>query len=166
MRKQTTNNVYVVEDGTGRIEVKTWNDENEEVQAMKCSGLLENVYVQVIGQLKEFNNSKHVMAFDIKPVVDFNCLTHHYVECIYQHVQATKPQVQHTYAHIYVHNCIYTSKHVYQILHVSFQSTMCNNVIAFMYSINKAWFHSVAVSLMPRHQLLSGVCPITLQVTI
>lgn len=96
VKEQTTNSIYTLEDGTGRIDAKTWADESDESLTERKSRLVEGAYVQVIGTMKEFNGGKSVMAYDIRPVTDFNQITHHLIEAVYQHVCNTKGPAQKT----------------------------------------------------------------------
>jgi replication factor A2 len=93
VKEQSTNNVYTIEDGTGRIDIKLWIDENDESAAEKKLKWVQGRYVQVVGKLKDFNGVKSCMAHNMKEVTDFNVLTHHSVEAIYQHLHFTKGPV-------------------------------------------------------------------------
>jgi len=50
----------------------------------------EGVYVRVIGSAKSFQSSMQVVAFDIRPIVDHNEVTHHFLDAIYRHCWHTK----------------------------------------------------------------------------
>lgn len=100
VKEQSTNVLYVVEDGTGRMDVKMWLDTDQDdvmdggdgtsssaAAANKCT---EGTYVRAIGTVKVFNDKRHVSAFNIRPVEDFNEITHHALETAYVHLKATK----------------------------------------------------------------------------
>ncbi len=88
VKKQSTNNTYTIEDGTGRVDVKQWNNENDDSGAAN-EVLTEGTYVSVVGMLKAFNNVNSLQTHHIKAVEDFNALTYHLAEVMYQH-QCTK----------------------------------------------------------------------------
>jgi len=87
-----TKATYVVEDGTGAIEVTLWlNDaaDEESVLRQRIAKTRPGTYVVVHGQPKEYSGKMLVSAYDMKPVEDFNQVTHHYLEAIYVHAKAT-----------------------------------------------------------------------------
>ncbi|KAM0020942.1 putative replication protein A [Helianthus debilis subsp. tardiflorus] len=79
---------FVLDDGTGRIDCLKWV--NEPVDIKEMEPIMEGVYVRVHGQLKELQGKKHLIVFGIKPVTDFDEITHHFVECIYVHSYNTR----------------------------------------------------------------------------
>jgi hypothetical protein len=53
-------------------------------------------YVRVVGHYRSFNDKKSVVAYRIVPIVDFNEITYHFLECIHVHLQNTRgPLVRH-----------------------------------------------------------------------
>ena len=50
----------------------------------------ENSFVKVVGQLREYEGRKHVLIYDITPIVDWNELSHHLLQIIFIHLQNTK----------------------------------------------------------------------------
>ncbi|ORY06321.1 replication protein A, subunit RPA32 [Basidiobolus meristosporus CBS 931.73] len=95
--EQSTNVSYIVEDGTGSIDVRTWleNDDNE-IQQQKRAQLVEGIYVRVVGQFKQFASKRHVVAFSMRPIEDYNEITHHFLEVVYVHLFRTRnPSVKH-----------------------------------------------------------------------
>mmetsp|Transcript_7611 Transcript_7611/g.20788 ORF Transcript_7611/g.20788 Transcript_7611/m.20788 type:complete len:186 (+) Transcript_7611:599-1156(+) len=52
----------------------------------------EGVYVRVIGQLRSFNNSKNLTAFNVRPLLDPNELTFHMLETLHVHIAQTRGQ--------------------------------------------------------------------------
>jgi replication factor A2 len=82
----------VLEDGSGRLTVKNWIDSAEgeaDVHAAQARATwVEGAYVHVIGNLRSFNETKHVVAFNIRRVDDFNQVTHHFLEAVYCHLKA------------------------------------------------------------------------------
>jgi len=91
MTTKSTNITWMVEDGTGIIEVKMWIDEEDsEFQADKRSRWKEGAYVRVIGNLRSFKDAPNIVAFDIQVVEDFNQLTYHMLRAMYTHSLAIK----------------------------------------------------------------------------
>jgi len=82
---QSTNVHYTIEDGTGSIEVKQWTDDNEpaELAEMKKETTQENIYVKVIGAIKEYEGEKQVVATSVRRLLSGNELTHHLLEVMY-----------------------------------------------------------------------------------
>lgn len=86
-----TNIVYRVDDRTGPwVKVQKWvsdQDPSEQQDRMTCQ---EGMYVRIVGHLKVFNKQRSVTAFYVKPLTDFNELSHHLSEVMFAHLVATK----------------------------------------------------------------------------
>lgn len=80
----STASIYQIEDGTGLIDVKQWSD-----GTVDCSAK-EHVYVSIVGQLKEFDSKKTIVADSMRQVTDANELTHHMLEVVYEGEKAKK----------------------------------------------------------------------------
>lgn len=88
--ERVTDVSFTLDDGTGKIDVNRWVNETCETDEM---ALIENgMYVAVNGSLKGFQGKKHVVAFSVRPVVDFNAVTLHFIECIHVHLENTRPK--------------------------------------------------------------------------
>jgi replication factor A2 len=85
---QNTNVNYLIDDGTGKINVRIYIDMDDETQ--KQSQWRENMYVRVIGNLRVFQNGPSVVGFQLIPLTDFNELTFHMLEVIHTHCVNTK----------------------------------------------------------------------------
>lgn len=83
---------FMLDDGTGRIDCNRWV--NEAVDTKEMEGILDGMYVRVHGHLKGFQGKRHLNAFSIRPVTDFNEIASHFIECIYVHIYNTKSRVQ------------------------------------------------------------------------
>ncbi|KAJ9689441.1 hypothetical protein PVL29_014900 [Vitis rotundifolia] len=83
---------FTLDDGTGRIDCNRWV--NEAVDSKEMEGILDGMYVRVHGHLKGFQGKRHLNAFSIRPVTDFNEIGSHFIECIYVHIYNTKSRVQ------------------------------------------------------------------------
>jgi len=91
---QATNLNYVVDDGSGQIDVRIWIDQEDthEYIQQKSVDLTEGRYVRVIGNLRAFgtNGKRSLVAFRLILIEDFNEITYHYLECIYAHIMSTR----------------------------------------------------------------------------
>jgi replication factor A2 len=81
----STNMAYEIEDGTGLIEVKQWMDDNDcsAIQDEKIEAAREAQYVCVIGQVKDYDGKKSVVAHSIRKVQQGDMLTHHLLQVVY-----------------------------------------------------------------------------------
>jgi replication factor A2 len=90
MESQALANNYTVDDGTGTIEVRWWTDaEQGDMHADKRSAISEMTYVRVVGKIRNFQSQKQVVAFDVRPVTDFNEITYHLINSIQVHLAHT-----------------------------------------------------------------------------
>jgi len=96
---QATNHVYIVHDGTGRIEARQWVDHSEiedESTYSQKTGIEDNAWVRIIGNVKSFNNKRNIIALSVVPVVkdphsptkDMNEVYYHQLEALYTHLYA------------------------------------------------------------------------------
>ncbi|KAH7820388.1 Replication protein A 32 kDa subunit [Monocercomonoides exilis] len=69
---------YKIDDGSNCIDVKYWMV----TSSAEDSPYREGMYVRVCGQLKESEEGREVIAFQIHPVKDFNELTFHHLAVI------------------------------------------------------------------------------------
>jgi len=86
--EQTTNITYVIDDGTGTLEVKQWVDAENIPEGDTRQEL--NGHVRVLGQLKSFSNKKHVGSHKIRPVEDYNEVQYHLLEAAAVHLHLTR----------------------------------------------------------------------------
>ena len=88
---QTTKIIYVMDDGTGSFEVREWIDalrlEQDETPAQ---GFEVGAFVRVWGNLKSFNDTRHVTPFMIRPVTDYNEVLYHMLEATAVHLHFTR----------------------------------------------------------------------------
>jgi replication factor A2 len=83
----STSCIFQVEDGTGLIDVKQWLDSTTDctvIQELRQSVQKEHVYVSIIGQIKEYDGKKTIVADAMREVVDANELTYHMLEVVYE----------------------------------------------------------------------------------
>lgn len=81
----STNVLYNVEDGTGLIEVKQWLDDKDctATVEMRQATLKEHIYVKIIGQVKDYDGKKMILADSVRPLTTGNELTHHMLEVVF-----------------------------------------------------------------------------------
>jgi replication factor A2 len=82
---QATNTTYVVDDGTGVMDVKQWNDNDLPAEAQKFKPN-EGDYIHVWGRLKEFSSKRHVGSHVIHPVKDYNEINYHLLHATAVHL--------------------------------------------------------------------------------
>lgn len=80
----STSLMYTIDDGTGTVEVKMWVDaEDGDGQAANRAEWKVGAYVRVYGHLRAFQGQRGVIAFNMRPVTDFNEITYHFLEVVY-----------------------------------------------------------------------------------
>lgn len=83
-RASSTGSVFVLEDGTGRVDCTFWpNSSYEEEQ---CKLLEEGRLLKINGSLRMFNNKKSVSTAHIAPINDPNFIVYHFLACVHQHL--------------------------------------------------------------------------------
>ncbi|KAI9031596.1 hypothetical protein CLU79DRAFT_715263 [Phycomyces nitens] len=89
--EQATSTNYTVEDGTGAIDVVFWGNQGdtEEVLA-KRREMTVNTYVRIWGRPHSFGKHTNCSAFTVRPIVDFNDISYHFIECVHTHLTFTK----------------------------------------------------------------------------
>ncbi|WOL19738.1 replication protein A 32 kDa subunit A-like isoform X1 [Canna indica] len=90
--ERVTDVSFTLNDGTGQIDINRWV--NEVSDANEVEAIQNGIYVKVHGHLKGFQSKKHAFAFSVRPVVDFNEIVLHYIECIYAHIEIKKVKIQ------------------------------------------------------------------------
>lgn len=81
---------FIIDDGTGRIECIKWV--HERVDSDEGDVIMPGMYVRVHGMLKSIQGNKSLNVFSIRPVMDFNEIVHHFLECMYVHLYHTRLQ--------------------------------------------------------------------------
>nr|CAD1843629.1 unnamed protein product [Ananas comosus var. bracteatus] len=89
--ERVTDVSFALDDGTGRIDVHRWVQDTSETNEM--AAIQNGMYVVVGGSLKGFQGKNHLVAYSVRPVIDFNELTHHFIECIHVHLENTRQKV-------------------------------------------------------------------------
>ncbi|KAL5489743.1 SSB2 [Sanghuangporus weigelae] len=81
---QTTNKIYVLEDGTGRVEARVWTDTSmDEMEQDDDDAIRHNTYVRVTGVLKHFGNKRYINATNVRPIKDAHELYFHLMETMF-----------------------------------------------------------------------------------
>eukprot|EP00518_Triparma_eleuthera_P000116 CAMPEP_0182457206 /NCGR_PEP_ID=MMETSP1319-20130603/2832_1 /TAXON_ID=172717 /ORGANISM="Bolidomonas pacifica, Strain RCC208" /LENGTH=276 /DNA_ID=CAMNT_0024655623 /DNA_START=19 /DNA_END=849 /DNA_ORIENTATION=+ len=90
-----TSVTYQVEDGSGLIEVKQWiNDASDTEAARERRGRIkEGLYVKIVGKPNFFNGTVSISAYSVKLLSNPNEITHHFLESIWVHENATRGMV-------------------------------------------------------------------------
>ncbi|KAI5817161.1 replication factor A2 [Pyronema omphalodes] len=86
--EQATNITYVIDDGTGTLDVKQWIDADS--PSDESAQNLNEKYVRVVGQLKSFSSKRHVGAHRIREVADYNEVQYHFLETVATHLRLTR----------------------------------------------------------------------------
>jgi len=94
---RSTNIFIDVEDGTGFAQVKVWANEGEDCSAitnLRQQACADHVYVRIIGQLREYDGARQIVASDIRPLTSGNELTYHFLEVAHSYEKISKMQQQ------------------------------------------------------------------------
>ncbi|XWS60809.1 hypothetical protein CRYUN_Cryun07bG0069300 [Craigia yunnanensis] len=79
---------FKVDDGTGWVECTKWI--HEHVDSIEENAISIGMYVRVYGQLKSIQSRRTLHTISFRPVIDFNEIAYHFIECIYTYMYNTK----------------------------------------------------------------------------
>ncbi|CAD5327859.1 unnamed protein product [Arabidopsis thaliana] len=65
---------------------------NETLVAREMEFVRDGTYVRLNGHLKTFQGEKQLLVFSVRPIMDFNEVTFHYIECIHLYSQNSESQ--------------------------------------------------------------------------
>ncbi|KIK08295.1 hypothetical protein K443DRAFT_85528 [Laccaria amethystina LaAM-08-1] len=82
IQAQTTNCVYVIDDGTGRIEARHWSAFFPLLSLQFINEISEKTYVRVTGGLKTFGSKRYINTTHIRPSKDPHEVYFHILEAI------------------------------------------------------------------------------------
>ncbi|DBB06309.1 hypothetical protein WJX77_008374 [Trebouxia sp. C0004] len=87
---------FTIDDGTGKIDLSFWTsgEDEQEQMAQRRADWRVGVYVRVHGHLRSFENKKSMVVFSLKVIHDFNEVSFHFLQCIFQHVHLVRGQSQ------------------------------------------------------------------------
>ena len=94
--RQQTNTTYKMDDGTGTLEVKDWQDRDDAIYEggqnpnAKKDPIEVGDWAKVNGAIKFNNNRKIVSASVLKKIKDKNEINHHFLEATYVHLYLLK----------------------------------------------------------------------------
>ncbi|KAF9133446.1 replication factor A protein 2 [Mortierella sp. 14UC] len=91
LNHSATQNVYVVEDGSGVIDAKKFPSDHDD--ADEINSLIVGSYVRIVGTVKNFNQKQYIQVHAIRPISDMNEVTYHNLEVLYVHVSATRNKI-------------------------------------------------------------------------
>ena len=94
---RSTNLFVQLEDGTGLIQVKVWvndGDDPSAISQLRQEACREHSYIRVIGQVREFDGTRQIVANDMRPVTDSNEVTYHFLEVAHSYEKMKKVQSQ------------------------------------------------------------------------
>ncbi|CAG8727377.1 8824_t:CDS:2, partial [Funneliformis caledonium] len=81
---------YMVDDGTGLIDVKVWHDASDETSVNKKIDIAINTYAKFFGNYRVFSSKKHFAAHIVRPIEDHNEISYHIADVIYSHLYLKK----------------------------------------------------------------------------
>ncbi|RWS09128.1 replication protein A 32 kDa subunit-like protein [Dinothrombium tinctorium] len=82
VNEQTTSSTFILKDETGPgVEVTFWTLEDK--KSSNIPSIVENSYVRVFGQVRSKEGRVYVAAFRVIPITDYNEITLHHLEVIY-----------------------------------------------------------------------------------
>lgn len=89
--ESSTSVVYKLDDRTGPwVKVQKWMDDQDPSDQSERAATREGMYVRIVGHIRAFNKQRSVTAFHVRPLDDFNVLSHHLAEVLYAHLAATR----------------------------------------------------------------------------
>ena len=81
----------LVDDGTGQITVKIFvNGEDADMERQRLAELTAGKYVRVFGNINGYNGVQELQAFSARPITDYNEVTYHLSQTIFQHLHLSK----------------------------------------------------------------------------
>ncbi|KAL7318305.1 DNA-directed RNA polymerase I subunit rpa2 [Mucor circinelloides] len=89
---------YTIEDGTGAIDVKQWNDpmgtasynETEEsVNANTAEVYPSGIYIKVLGRIQSYSDRMFCVSLKTEPINDLNEVSFHYLSAIQAYLELT-----------------------------------------------------------------------------
>lgn len=65
-------------------------DASADLEQQRRAELREGIYVRVFGSLRIYNSECQIISFSTRPITDFNEVTYHMTQVIFQHLHLTK----------------------------------------------------------------------------
>ncbi|GKY94133.1 hypothetical protein MPSEU_000379400 [Mayamaea pseudoterrestris] len=81
----STNILFAIEDGTGLIDSKQWIDDSDStgLAEIRKQTLRENVYLKIVGTVRDYDGKKTIVADSIRPLSTGNEIAHHMLSVVY-----------------------------------------------------------------------------------
>ncbi|OWM67325.1 replication protein A 32 kDa subunit A-like [Punica granatum] len=92
--ERVTDVTFALDDGTGRVECRRWI--NEGFDSKEMNDIQDGMYARVIGHLRGSQGGKQIAAFAVRPVLNFDEVTFHFIDCIHQHLLKSRSKVDAT----------------------------------------------------------------------
>ncbi|CAO3623303.1 unnamed protein product [Mucor fragilis] len=85
---------YTIEDGTGAVDIRQWNDESlnkneESVNADTAEVYPRDIYIKVYGRLQSYSDRIFCVSFKTMRIEDSNEITFHYLDTIQAYLELT-----------------------------------------------------------------------------
>ncbi|KAI8823532.1 uncharacterized protein EV422DRAFT_521334 [Fimicolochytrium jonesii] len=91
MHQQSTHISYIIDDGTGTIEVKKfWDKDESDLDAERRDVFQKSSYVRATGHLRVFNQKKSLIGFNLRPVDTPDEIAFHMLDTTFVHLYLTK----------------------------------------------------------------------------
>mmetsp|Transcript_20567 Transcript_20567/g.44156 ORF Transcript_20567/g.44156 Transcript_20567/m.44156 type:complete len:228 (-) Transcript_20567:254-937(-) len=94
--EERSTNIFIdVEDGTGFAQIKVWVNEGDDCSAitqLRQAACRDHTYIRIIGQVKEYDGQRQIVANDVRPVSSGNEVTYHFLEVAYSYEKYLKAQ--------------------------------------------------------------------------
>ncbi|XP_044449654.1 replication protein A 32 kDa subunit B isoform X2 [Triticum aestivum] len=79
---------FILADGTGAIQARIWTAQSEYMLALRS--VSDGDYMIVNGSIKAEGSLKHIRVYSLSVVTNYNAITHHFLQCIYVHLDLRK----------------------------------------------------------------------------
>lgn len=84
--------LYTLDDGSGRVPAKAWTANEGEAEDPRRASWVEGAYVHAHATLSEVDGQRVLLLVDMRAVEDFNEVTYHLAQIIFQHLHTLKTQ--------------------------------------------------------------------------
>ena len=91
--ERSTNFFIDIEDGTGFTQVKVWVNDGDECSAIskfRSEAGHEHQYIRIIGQIRDFDGNRQIVANDVRCVSSGDELTYHFLEVAHSYEKSLK----------------------------------------------------------------------------
>ena len=92
VEEKSTHAEYSVCDGTGRVTVRSYINQDGGAEEQQRAELRQGRYARVFGKFRSQSSEVYLSAHSMRPVTDFNEVTYHLLEAVHTHLDALKRQ--------------------------------------------------------------------------